>query len=165
MPLFKDSLYHILPLRNSILSPKYRADIMSFLLWKELRTYLCTAIIWPFKTQYLHVSPSFLMDVLLESFFSLFFIVPMIVTLKIFVLRNKTHFTCIILINGRMSKSFMTKCRISRYASFCNNLYRNPSTFFLKKGRIKGYAPICQKLSASSAFMRLVNQTSQSVKI
>ena len=78
MPLFKDSLYHILPLRNTILSPKHRADIMSFLLWEELKTYLCTAIIWPLKTQYLHVSPSFLMDVLLESFFSLFFLVPMI---------------------------------------------------------------------------------------
>ena len=165
MPVFKDSLYHILPLRNPILFPKYRADIMSFLLWKELRTYLCTAIIWPFKTQYLHVFPSFLTDVLLESFFPLFFIVPMIVTLKIFVLRNKTHFTCIILINGRMSKSFMTESRISRYASFYNNLCTNPSTFFLKKGLIKGYAPICLKLSASSAYMRLVNQTTQSATI
>ena len=77
-PLFKGSLYHIMPLRNPILSPKQRADIMSFLLWKELRTFLCKVIIWPLKTQYLHVSPSFLIDVLLQSCFSFIFLVPMI---------------------------------------------------------------------------------------
>ena len=42
-----------------------------------------------------------------------------------------------------MSKSFMTKCRISRYASFYNNLCTNPATFS-DKGTHKG---ICAHLS------------------